>query len=134
MGEAFRRLEGDDLVFGPTFDGGYYLIGMRGRGPSDALEGVPISVGTELDGITARAWLLGLSVGLLEPTFDVDVAEDLRRLRPLALERDDLRATRGALESLGLVGQRITVSSRSHHAPSLPWEPMGDSQRKPDCC
>ncbi len=101
--EAFRRLDGDDLVFGPTFDGGYYLIGMRGY--HDVLEGMPMSVGTELDGITARARLSGLSVGLLEPTFDVDVEEDLRHLRPLALERDDLRATRDALESLGLMGQ-----------------------------
>jgi hypothetical protein len=44
-------------------------------------------------------------VGLLETTFDVDVVEDLQRLRPLALERADLRATREALESLGLMGQ-----------------------------
>ena len=101
--EAFRRLDSDDLVFGPTFDGGYYLIGMRGY--HDVLEGVPMSVGTELDGIMARARLLGLSVGLLEATFDVDVVEDLHNLRPLALERADLRATRDALESLGLMGQ-----------------------------
>jgi rSAM/selenodomain-associated transferase 1 len=101
--EAFRRLDSSDLVFGPTFDGGYYLIGMRGY--HDVLEGVPMSVGTELDGITARARLAGLSVGLLETTFDVDVVEDLQRLRPLALERADLRATREALEALGLMGQ-----------------------------
>ena len=130
--EAFRRLDSDDLVFGPTFDGGYYLIGMRGY--HDVFEGVPMSVGTELGGITARARLSGLSVGLLETTFDVDVVEDLKHLRPLALERADLRATREALESLGLMGQHITASSRSHHAPSLPWEPMGDPQRKPDRC
>ncbi len=101
--EAFRRLDSNDLVFGPTFDGGYYLIGMRGY--HDVLEGVPMSVGTELDGITARARLSGLSVGLLETTFDVDVVEDLQHLRPLALERADLRATREALEALGLMGQ-----------------------------
>lgn len=101
--EAFRRLESNDLVFGPTFDGGYYLIGMRGY--QDVLEGMPMSVGTELDGITARARLSGLSVGILETTFDVDVVEDLRRLRPLALDRADLRATRKALESLGLMYQ-----------------------------
>jgi rSAM/selenodomain-associated transferase 1 len=101
--EAFRRLDSDDLIFGPTFDGGYYLIGMRGY--HDVLEGMPMSVGTELEGITARARLAGLSVGLLETTFDVDVVEDLQRLRPLALERADLRATREALESLGLLGQ-----------------------------
>ena len=101
--EAFRRLDGDDLVFGPTFDGGYYLIGMRGY--HDVLEGVPMSVGTELGGITARARLSGLSVSLLETTFDVDVVEDLENLRPLALESADLRATRDALESLGLMKQ-----------------------------
>ncbi|MGI8650803.1 MAG: DUF2064 domain-containing protein [Rubrobacter sp.] len=26
----FRELRRHDLVFGPTYDGGYYLIGMRG--------------------------------------------------------------------------------------------------------
>ncbi len=105
--EAFRRLDGDDLVFGPTFDGGYYLVGMRGQGPCDVLEGVPMSVGTELDGIVARARLLGLSVGLVETTFDVDVVEDLEHLRPLALQRPDLRATRDALESLGLMEHNV---------------------------
>ena len=99
--EAFRVLDRRNLVFGPTFDGGYYLIGMRGY--HDVMGGTPMSVGTELDGLLARARLLGLSVGLLEPTFDVDVAEDLRHLRPLALARPDLAATRNALESVGLL-------------------------------
>ncbi len=99
--EAFRCLRRQDLVFGPTYDGGYYLIGMRGY--HDVLRETPMSVGTELDGLVARSRLFGLSVGLLEPTFDVDVIEDLRHLRPLVLERPDLSATRDALESLGLL-------------------------------
>ncbi len=99
--EAFRCLERQDIVFGPTYDGGYYLIGMRGY--HDVLRETPMSVGTELDGIVARARLSGLSVGLLEATFDVDVVEDLRHLRPLALARLDLAATRDALETLGLL-------------------------------
>ena len=70
-----------------------------------------MSVGTELDGITTRARLSGLSVGLLEATFDVDVAEDLQHLRPLARERADLRATREALESLGLMGRDARQAS-----------------------
>lgn len=105
--EAFRYLDSSDLVFGPTFDGGYYLIGMRGY--HDVLNGVPMSVGTELDHITARAQLAGLSVSLLDATFDVDVVEDLRHLLPLALERPDLRATREALESLGLMERRTRL-------------------------
>jgi rSAM/selenodomain-associated transferase 1 len=103
--EAFRRLDRQDLVFGPTYDGGYYLIGMRGY--HDVLRETPMSVGTELEGLIVRARHLGLSVGLLEPTFDVDVVEDLQHLRPLALERPDLPATREALESLGLPEQDL---------------------------
>ena len=103
--EAFRCLERQDLVFGPTYDGGYYLIGMRGY--HDVLRETPMSVGTELDDIIARSRLFGLSVGMLEATFDVDVVEDLQHLRPLALERPDLSATRDALESLGLLDQGL---------------------------
>ncbi len=99
--EAFRCLDRQDIVFGPTYDGGYYLIGMRGY--YDVLQEAPMSVGTELEGIIARARLSGLSVGLLETTFDVDVVEDIRHLRPLALERPDLPATRQAIEALGLL-------------------------------
>ncbi len=99
--EAFRRLRRQDLVFGPTYDGGYYLIGMRGY--HEVLRETTMSVGTELEGLVARSCLFGLSVGMLEPTFDVDVIEDLQHLRPLVLERPDLAATRDALESLGLL-------------------------------
>ncbi len=106
--DAFRCLDRQDLVFGPTYDGGYYLIGMRGY--HDVLQGMPMSMGTELDGIIARARLSGLSVGLLEATFDVDVVEDLRHLRPLVLERPDLSATREALRSLGLLEQDLQTA------------------------
>ncbi|MGB3681522.1 MAG: TIGR04282 family arsenosugar biosynthesis glycosyltransferase [Rubrobacteraceae bacterium] len=98
--EAFRALDQHDLVFLPTHDGGYCLIGLGG--PYDAvLEGVEMSTGSELDGIIRRADLSNLSVKLFEPTFDVDEAEDLAYLRDLALEREDLTATREALERLG---------------------------------
>jgi len=107
--EAFRCLDRRDLVFGPTYDGGYYLIGMRGY--HDVLQG-PMSVGTELEGIMARARLLGLSVGLLEATFDVDEAEDLSYLRRIVRGRPDLPVTRNALESLGLLEQEPQPADR----------------------
>jgi rSAM/selenodomain-associated transferase 1 len=110
--EAFRRLDRQDLVFGPTYDGGYYLIAMRGY--HDVLRETPMSVGTELDGLIVRARLLGLSVGLLEPTFDVDVVEDLQHLRPLVLERPDLGATRDALESVGLLEQDLRLAGEDN--------------------
>jgi uncharacterized protein len=99
VARAFGELDRHDLVFGPTYDGGYYLIGMRG--PHDVLRGVPMSTGTELGDIVARAERAGLSVGWVETTFDVDEAEDLEHLRPLVATRPDLAATRAALERLG---------------------------------
>ncbi len=99
--EAFRLLEERDIVLGPTYDGGYYLIAMSR--PHDVFE-EPMSTGTELGDVIKRAERSGLSVGLLEATFDVDEAEDLRHLIGPAAERPDLAATRAALEDLGLIG------------------------------
>lgn len=106
--EAFSRLDHEDLVLGPTLDGGYYLIGMRGW--HDVLQGIPMSTGTELDGIIALAESRGNSVGLLEATFDVDVEEDLHHLRKALAGRDDLDATREAMETLGLLGGEYPTS------------------------
>ena len=103
--EAFRALDRHDLVFGPTHDGGYYLIGMRrATVPLDVLGGVPMSTETVLADLVGRAKRAGISVGWVETTFDVDEAEDLQRLRHLARQRPDLPATRAALETLGLMG------------------------------
>ena len=98
--QAFRELDRHDLVFGPTYDGGYYLIGMRGW--HDVFHGLPMSVGTELYDIIVQAERIGLSVGRVETTFDVDEVEDLEHLRQLVERRNDLAATRAALETLGL--------------------------------
>jgi uncharacterized protein len=114
--EAFGRLESDDLVLGPTHDGGYYLIGMRGTprpggaAPWDALSGVRMSTGTVLDEIVTRARSLGLATSTVPATFDVDEVSDLDHLIPLALTRPDLAATRQALERLGLFGGPVPVA------------------------
>lgn len=101
--DAFRELDRHDLVLGPTHDGGYYLIGQRAAAVRhDVLRGVPMSTGTELGDLTARAVRAGLSVGWVEATFDVDEIEDLESLRPLATARPDLAATRTALDNLGV--------------------------------
>jgi rSAM/selenodomain-associated transferase 1 len=119
--EAFVRLTSDDLVLGPTHDGGYYLIGMRGTpcpgqaAPWDALAGVRMGTGTVLDEIVTRAHSLGLAISTLPATFDVDEVSDLDRLVPLALTRADLAATRQALGRLGLLGRPLPVAE-PHYA------------------
>jgi uncharacterized protein len=71
IGEAFDRLRRDDIVLGPTVDGGYYLIGVRSTlhqtaaCPWDVLSDVRMSTGTELYEILTRATRLGLRSSLL---------------------------------------------------------------------
>jgi glycosyltransferase A (GT-A) superfamily protein (DUF2064 family) len=108
--EAFGLLDGHDLVLGPTLDGGYYLIGMRG--PWEVLAGVEMSTRTVLAEIVERAERLGLAVTFVQPTFDVDEADDLARLAEVVRHRDDLPATRAALELLG------RLAPNGHAAPS----------------
>ena len=86
---AHRALEdGADLVLGPDHGGGYYLIGQRTPHPALFTE-VPMS-GVNMCAETVRlAEVRGLSTRLLEHESDVDVADDLERLRR------DLAAWRG---------------------------------------
>jgi rSAM/selenodomain-associated transferase 1 len=100
--QAFELLASHDLVLGPTFDGGYYLVGMRG--PWEVLDGVRMSTDTVFAEIVRRAERQGLSVATLAPTFDVDEAEDLARLAEVAARRHDLPSTRAALARLGWLG------------------------------
>jgi len=97
---AFRALDRHDIVVGPTHDGGYYLIGMRGW--HDVLQGVSMSTSTVRDDIIARAAAAGLSVGQVEVLFDVDEEDDLERLQRLVRVRADLPATRATLTACGL--------------------------------
>jgi rSAM/selenodomain-associated transferase 1 len=92
---ALAALEGDDVVIGPTHDGGYYLIGMRGW--HDVLAGVAMSTASVLDEVLEVARRSGTRVAVLEPTFDVDGRDDLDLLAALDPARGDLAATRRAL-------------------------------------
>jgi rSAM/selenodomain-associated transferase 1 len=97
---AFELLRDQDLVLGPTHDGGYSLIGMRGW--HDVLQGVVMSRSDVVPQICRRARALGLRTAMLEPTFDVDEASDLHLLEQALSHRSDLGATRAALYQLGL--------------------------------
>jgi uncharacterized protein len=76
---AFRLLEECDLVVGPTHDGGYYLVGARTSHPglftTDAM-----GTANALEALLTKAEVLGLSVRLTDPFYDIDEAADLSRL------------------------------------------------------
>jgi rSAM/selenodomain-associated transferase 1 len=93
--EAFDLLGRFDLVLGPVLDGGYYLIGMRDW--HDVFAGTRMTSATTAEDILVRAAELGLSIALLEPTFDVDEVADLRLLSDILDQRPDLEHSRAAL-------------------------------------
>lgn len=76
--EAVRRLDHAEIVFGPSADGGYYLVGLRrivgGLFRDIAWGGPDVLVAT-------LARLDPSRVALLPPWYDVDRPDDLARLR-----------------------------------------------------
>lgn len=77
--QAFETLAAHDLVVGPTYDGGYYLVGAKASHPTlFANDGM--GTNNALERLLTRARSLRLSVGFAAPFYDVDVAADLARL------------------------------------------------------
>jgi rSAM/selenodomain-associated transferase 1 len=100
---AFELLRDRDLVFGPSTDGGYYLIGARSVVP-EIFRGIPWGTGTVLAETLRILKIFGLPRVLLPEWADVDTPADLERLRAglAALPETDpvARHTRAALRTL----------------------------------
>jgi rSAM/selenodomain-associated transferase 1 len=77
--DAFETLAADDVVVGPTHDGGYYLVGAKASHPA-LFAGDGMSTNSALERLLSRARALELSVGFADRFYDVDVADDLARL------------------------------------------------------
>jgi len=74
--DAFSRLGESDVVFGPSTDGGYYLVGMRRPAP-ELFAGVEWSTERVLEQSLARAARAKLRVALLPEKTDVDTLPDV---------------------------------------------------------
>jgi uncharacterized protein len=75
--EAFETLDNSDVVLGPTFDGGYYLVGMKklyGEVFNDNLKWGNKSV---FEGTLDIANRLSLKTGLAKKYRDIDTRDDL---------------------------------------------------------
>lgn len=100
--QAFAKLDDADAVFGPSEDGGYYLIGVT-RPQPELLRSITYSTSSVLYETLLRAAPLGVRFALLPATYDIDTPDDLQRLRAdLAAAPADLAPnTRAFLEKLG---------------------------------
>ena len=93
--DAFEALTTHDIVVGPTYDGGYYLVGARNSHPA-LFTGDGMGTGSALEQLLGRTRVLELSVSCVDPFYDIDVAEDLFRLAA-ELEHAPDRAPRTAV-------------------------------------
>jgi hypothetical protein len=78
--QAFRSLEHADCVLGPATDGGYYLVGMRGR-CWPLFEGIEWSSPRVLSQTVERVVSAEARLALLPPWYDVDTVADWEMLR-----------------------------------------------------
>jgi len=76
FGESVKLLVAHDLVLGPAFDGGYYLIGLRKPTPG-LFAGIPWSTDRVLPLTQQKAAALGLRTALLPVRRDIDTVDDL---------------------------------------------------------
>jgi hypothetical protein len=99
--DAFECFEtDDDVVIGPTHDGGYYLVGMR-KLHRRIFEEIPWGSSGALEATIDRAKEAELNLVLLPEWYDVDTPEDFERLKlELAENKDSAQFTQRFLKEL----------------------------------
>lgn len=83
LGRGFAHLRDEDLVLGPSRDGGYYAVGLRRRAwprGRELFRSVPWSTDRVLEVTRSRAERAGLGRRELPEWYDVDRPGDLDRL------------------------------------------------------
>jgi len=97
--QAFANLERDntDIVYGPTEDGGYYLLGIK-QPWQRLFENIPWSSPTVLDTTCARIDELKLHATVLPTWYDIDTIADLQKLAVGSEESAPL--TRASFQSI----------------------------------
>ena len=76
---TWERLTEVEVVFGPSQDGGYYLVGLK-EPRAEVFREVPWSSGETLKASLAAAEAAGMRVALLEELRDVDTIDDWREV------------------------------------------------------
>jgi rSAM/selenodomain-associated transferase 2/rSAM/selenodomain-associated transferase 1 len=74
--KAFAAFKKYDLVIGPSPDGGYWLIGMKG--PNDVFYGVDWGTDAVFDQTMGAAKKIGLQTAVLDSLSDIDTFADLK--------------------------------------------------------
>jgi rSAM/selenodomain-associated transferase 1 len=84
INDAFQQLESSDVVIGPAFDGGYYLVGMKELYPY-LFENMEWSTHTVFETTINRCKSLELVYAVLPQLHDIDEERDLVHLETAGL-------------------------------------------------
>lgn len=76
---AFQKLDRYDLVLGPAYDGGYYLIGLK-EPYKKIFEGIKWSSNTVFARTLKKAKKLKKKIAVLDFWYDIDMPKDLQYL------------------------------------------------------
>ena len=121
LGQAFSHLADHDLVVGPAWDGGYYLIGLR-QLTLEVFENIAWSSDRVLTQTLERASGAGLRVAQLPRLHDLDRPEDLLlwdRFSPVASPRlSVIIPTLNEAKTLDLTLHSLTGHSPAPHYPT----------------
>lgn len=104
--DASDLLVRHDVVLGPAVDGGYYLIGIRRRGPAagfataELFDSIPWSTDRVFEMTASRVRRLGLSLARLETREDIDTVTELENLREIIRNDRGLRDFAAAVEGI----------------------------------
>jgi rSAM/selenodomain-associated transferase 1 len=106
MTHAVQMLDEADVVIGPSFDGGYYLIALKAAHHAP-FEGIAWSTGAVFLQTVERCAEAGLTYAVLPFWYDVDHVEDLRflirHLRHLGRIRPDAhRHSKALIDALDI--------------------------------
>lgn len=108
--------EGADVVLGPGYDGGYWLLGVREVHPA-LFADIPWSTASVLETTLARCRDLSLDVRLLDPWRDIDTTGDLAAVAE-RIETLPGRRTAATLARLNLARLRAHPSPHGEDAPT----------------
>ncbi len=78
--KAFQMLRSKDVVLGPAWDGGYYLMGFNQMPDKRFFEGISWSTSSVLLETVIQAKRLKKSMGFLPAWYDIDRPSDLKLL------------------------------------------------------
>ncbi len=104
LAQALTLIKNQDIVLGPTTDGGYYLIGLRKMVPA-LFEGIAWSTPSVFAETKNKIEQAGLSLGLLPECRDLDTLDDLKAF--IALCGKDRAMTKRTEGALRLIAARL---------------------------